>query len=425
MAAALVVGPIPPLFAESDEVLISVTLAQGYSPSAVEATTGTTIIWRNDELANIAALPDAIGRHQVVAEDGSFESPVLISKASWSMTFNDPGTIAYRCKIHPQLMTGSLTFTGAAIKPEPLERTVKIVEPDPNVPDTYGYDPKNIVVKAGTTITWRNEGTLDHTVTADDKSFDSGTIPPGGTYVRTFKTTTALRYHCDPHPWMTGVVRVAGKGGKPPPPPPPPNQGSSPPPAPPTQEREGSGPTTFGVNVVEPNAADPNSWGFAPASLTARVGDTIKWTNTGGTDHTVTADDGSFDSGTLGSGATYELVLEKTGTIAYHCDPHPWMKASIAVVAASAPVPDPPASGGVIPPVQQPGGGTNTPPDEEPAIDPAAADRRVLAFGVGAAIVVMGAAFIVPVLIDRRRRTPTLPRTIDLTERNREPVGVG
>jgi plastocyanin len=430
LAAALIAAPAAPVFADSHEVTISATMLQGFSPKSVEARTGTTVIWRNDEVASPTFAqpiggPEALGRHKIVADDGSFESPLLTSKASWSMTFNEPGTVAYHCSIHPQLMTGTLTLTGPVIKPEPLERTVKIVERDPNATDTYGYDPKNITVQAGTTITWRNEGTIAHTVTADDKSFDSGTIQPGGTFKRTFKTSVSLRYHCDPHPWMTGVVRVAGAGGAPPPPAPPvKNSGGSQPPPPGTQERTGSGPTTFGINVVEPSASDPNSWGFSPPQLTARVGDTIRWTNTGQATHTVTADDGSFDSGDLSSGATFEFVLEQTGTLAYHCTPHPWMKGTLVIQQASAEVPDQPR-GGVTPPIVPPPPSDPTEEPEDPGSlegDAAAADRRSLAFGSGAAIVVLGAAFIVPVIIDRRRRGA--PTALDLTDA-RTPVGAG
>src|SRR5689334_2484604 len=42
----------------------------------------------------------------------------------------------------------------------------------------FQFQPQTITVPAGTTITWTNNGTVPHTVTADDGSFDSGTLQP-------------------------------------------------------------------------------------------------------------------------------------------------------------------------------------------------------------------------------------------------------
>ena len=43
-------------------------------------------------------------------------------------------------------------------------------------------------------------------------------------------------------------------------------------------------------------------FGFDPASVSVKVGGSVTWTNTGATAHTVTADDGSFDSKSLAAG---------------------------------------------------------------------------------------------------------------------------
>ena len=66
----------------------------------------------------------------------------------------------------------------------------------------------NLVVIAGTKVTWQNDDTMDHNVTADDNSFSSGTIMPGGSFSHTFNTTGTYAYHCTLHPGMVGVVVV-------------------------------------------------------------------------------------------------------------------------------------------------------------------------------------------------------------------------
>lgn len=52
------------------------------------------------------------------------------------------------------------------------------------------------------------------------------------------------------------------------------------------------------------------------------VGTTITWVYNGSLPHTVTADDGSFDSGTLGSGDTFSFTFEEAGSYAYYCRIH-------------------------------------------------------------------------------------------------------
>jgi plastocyanin len=70
------------------------------------------------------------------------------------------------------------------------------------------FVPGRIQITAGTTVVWRNEDQLIHTVTANDKSFDSGLLQPGRTYRRTFDRPGQYPYYCIPHPFMKGVVVV-------------------------------------------------------------------------------------------------------------------------------------------------------------------------------------------------------------------------
>lgn len=80
------------------------------------------------------------------------------------------------------------------------------------------------------------------------------------------------------------------------------------------------------------------SFAFSPATLTVKVGTKVTWTNMTQTGHTVTSDDGkSFDSGIsnpiAASGGTYSFTFTKAGTFPYHCQIHPFMKATITVTS--------------------------------------------------------------------------------------------
>lgn len=63
-------------------------------------------------------------------------------------------------------------------------------------------------VATGTTVTWTNNDSAPHTVTADDNSFSSVTLNKGDTYSRTFTAAGTFPYHCSIHPTMTASVVV-------------------------------------------------------------------------------------------------------------------------------------------------------------------------------------------------------------------------
>ena len=74
---------------------------------------------------------------------------------------------------------------------------------------------------------------------------------------------------------------------------------------------------------------------FTPGSLTVHVGDTVTWTNDGPSQHTATANDHSFDTGTLQKGQSASHTFSQAGTFAYICTIHPFMHGTIVVLAAS------------------------------------------------------------------------------------------
>ncbi len=78
-------------------------------------------------------------------------------------------------------------------------------------------------------------------------------------------------------------------------------------------------------------AAKIVDFGFTPATLTVTVGTTVTWTNTGQVDHTVTANGGVFDSGTLSPGASFSFTFKVAGAFAYHCAIHPFMTGTVIV----------------------------------------------------------------------------------------------
>jgi LPXTG-motif cell wall-anchored protein len=75
---------------------------------------------------------------------------------------------------------------------------------------------------------------------------------------------------------------------------------------------------------------------FSPGGVTVNVGDTVTWSNNGPTAHSATANDGSFDTGILSKGGSGSHTFTQAGTFSYICTPHPFMKGTVTVVAASS-----------------------------------------------------------------------------------------
>ena len=69
---------------------------------------------------------------------------------------------------------------------------------------------------------------------------------------------------------------------------------------------------------------------ISPAEASAKVGDTIEWTNKDVVAHTATADNGDFDV-MLQPHNTGSFILKKVGTVKYYCRFHPNMKATLKI----------------------------------------------------------------------------------------------
>jgi copper-containing nitrite reductase len=94
----------------------------------------------------------------------------------------------------------------------------------------FAYNPADLTIYAGTTVTWVNKDTVGHTVTegkgdspkiASQRAFDSshGTsgpnvivIPSGQSWSFTFTTPGEYDYYCIPHPYMRGHITVLPSG---------------------------------------------------------------------------------------------------------------------------------------------------------------------------------------------------------------------
>jgi plastocyanin len=104
------------------------------------------------------------------------------------------------------LVFGSAVAAPTAPSPSPSPVTTLI--------EDYAYKPPSITIHPGTTVVWTNKDDDPHTVTADDKLFDSKGLCQGDTYHFTFEKPGRYTYHCAAHPFMKGVIIVTEGDGK-------------------------------------------------------------------------------------------------------------------------------------------------------------------------------------------------------------------
>lgn len=70
---------------------------------------------------------------------------------------------------------------------------------------------------------------------------------------------------------------------------------------------------------------------YAPARIEVAAGTTVEWTNEDPLAHTVTAPDGSFDSGLVAPGGRWRHTFHEPGEYPFACTPHPFMNGRVVV----------------------------------------------------------------------------------------------
>jgi plastocyanin len=101
----------------------------------------------------------------------------------------------------------STSSTPTATQQEAIPAVVKV-----SIGDNF-YKPKDLDIRRGQSISWRNQGAVAHTVTSDSASavkFDSGNLNPGGVYALKPNTIGKITYYCTVHgKAQSGTVTVA------------------------------------------------------------------------------------------------------------------------------------------------------------------------------------------------------------------------
>lgn len=307
---------------------VTITIGASVQPASVSVAPGTTVTF-----ANVDG-----DRHRVRSTSGpvEFDSGNLEPGQSFDVTLTAIGTYAYRDERNPEQSAywGTVVVSLAPTSAPSATNLPPGVTPAPPAatPSTATvrmagrvFRPSLVSITEGGSVTFINDDDRSHTVTSTSRAFDSGTMAAGSSYTRTFPAAGTFGYLCSLHPDMTGTVVVGRANGATAPP--------APPPAP-TPAIATPVPTIPpGATQPPPTAATASilDFAFSPAILRVTVGSTITWRNAGVAPHTVTATDGSFDSGMLQAGGVFTRRFERAGTIPFYCIVHPQMTGTVVV----------------------------------------------------------------------------------------------
>jgi plastocyanin len=186
-----------------------------FDPKELNVPVGARVVWTNG-----GQRP-----HTVTADDASFKSDTLNNGGAFEQTFDKPGTYAYYCEFHGgpggqgmaaviKVGDGGAPAAAARAPTAPPQPTAPPPPPAPaavavSMKD-FDFAPKEIKVKVGTTITWKNDGAKPHSATAVDKSFDTGIYQPGEAQGATFNTAGTFLYYCQLHGTPDGQSGMVG-----------------------------------------------------------------------------------------------------------------------------------------------------------------------------------------------------------------------
>jgi plastocyanin len=95
-------------------------------------------------------------------------------------------------------LIAALAFGRASAQAE--EATVTI--------DNFTFAPAQLTVKAGTTVTWRNQDDIPHTVASSARLFKSKALDTDDSFSFTFKDPGSYEYFCSLHPHMKATIVV-------------------------------------------------------------------------------------------------------------------------------------------------------------------------------------------------------------------------
>jgi len=199
-----------------------------FAPKHLTIRAGDSVRWENTSGTPHTSTSD---------DDGGWDSGIVAAGGSYTRRFDTPGEFAYICTLHATMgQTGTITVEGDATPTAtssgtpPATPTVQPAAPLSGAPppeasirpvrgpatfnviqNEYEFMPATIIIAAGDTVRWVNQGNAPHNTTGDGGAWASALMmKPGESFAYRFAVAGTYTYRCTLHATLgqTGTVVV-------------------------------------------------------------------------------------------------------------------------------------------------------------------------------------------------------------------------
>jgi plastocyanin len=330
-----------------------------FSPSSIQVTPGTTIVWTNNDSVPHQIESGVISTSTTNAKgsfspDGQIISPVITPGRTFQYTMNDTGTITF---YDPSdlWMSGAITSKSATTT-QVMTTQISILQGASTMRTGQVLSPPSIQVTPGTTIVWTNNDSVPHTLLSGilstttqgqrgsanptaiapsfqpDNQINSGTIEPGQTFQYTMNRIGTITFYDPSYTWINGVISSISQTS---------TQSK------PIQISIQPGSYQPQGSASQQNQLYTNQY-YLPTDLQIIPGTIIIWTNNDTVSHRVLSGistqkidnpftpDGKFDSGPLAPGQSFQITINDVGIIRFYDPSYTWMNGVIVSIPTSS-----------------------------------------------------------------------------------------
>ena len=209
------------------------------SPSSVQVTPGSTLIFKNNDLVSHRLMS---GHTQTVTQgaggssttttnaiqftpDRLYDSGTIVPGQTYQLTINGIGTILFFDPTYTWI-NGVVTSISQTTQSKPIQVSILVgssvaqggaSQQNQFYQNGY-YSPSDIQIVPGTTIIWVNNDSVPHRILSGtstqkpenpfvpDGKIDSGVIPSGQSFQVTINGTGIIRFFDPTYNWMNGVI---------------------------------------------------------------------------------------------------------------------------------------------------------------------------------------------------------------------------
>ncbi|MDE1839552.1 MAG: hypothetical protein KGH87_06500 [Thaumarchaeota archaeon] len=382
---AVITKPVTTLSPPASSSTVNISILPGaydinnqvhYSPSNVQVTLGTTIVWTNNDsvphriMSGVAKVLTTNQSSTTLIPDGKINSGIIAPGQSFQYTITSFDTtqsldprVAARYNIPQDETVGDITFFDPTYQfmvgiIAPLSQTtvqaqtvqMNIVNGSSNSNNGQFLSPSSLQITPGTVVVWTNNDSVPHRIMSgqlisttesaggkgaagktvsphfvSDGNIDSGIIAPGQHYQVTFSRTGSTQIFDPTYTWINGIII--------------------------------STPATTGqiapIKIsINPGSSSPRGTAtqqtynqyntyYTPDTIQIVPGTPIIWINNDSIDHTIFSGvstqkndnpftpDGKIVSGKIAPGQTFMVIVNDTGIVRFYDPQYTWMNGLI------------------------------------------------------------------------------------------------